>query len=146
LKFGIIQEQLRNNVNGFGLMVKLRVKSVDGTKMVNYLIKEQEKEMFWMVKKKRWHENGQLSYLWVWKNQLIVGEEKGWYSSGKPNYIRFLDENMKNIGEEKRWFENGNLSLIKGWKNGFEHGVEKRFHEDGSLKEEFYWENGKRKD
>lgn len=47
-------------------------------------------ELIVQGEEKRWFSNGQLSGQWTWKNQQIIGEDKGYYSNGKVKLLFFL--------------------------------------------------------
>jgi antitoxin component YwqK of YwqJK toxin-antitoxin module len=101
--------------------------------------------------------NGDIKSFFVYKNGVMDGETKSWYSKDKLQIEGFIT-NGKQAGTWKVYFDNGKLKKQANYQNGKQNGEETFWFEngnrskkgsylDGTLngKYEWYFENGQKK-
>jgi len=105
----------------------------------------------------------------TWKDNVIVGEERGYFPDGNLQFIRYWNENGMLDGEEKifypngqvrahnfrcngvlegvqqAWYEHGGRCFVRLWRNGVREGPEKYWSKDGRLTQRV-WRKGKKSD
>ena len=80
-----------------------------------------------------------LGYIGEYKDDLKIGEWKGFSKTGKLLYVGKFISGLKD-STWKYWYENGILSDSGKYKDGIEVGNWKYYNEDGSFKKEKFYE------
>ncbi len=105
---------------------------------INYNINNMQKQ-----ESKGWYKNGQLNYIYNYKNEKEEGIQKQWYDNGQL-YFEFNYKEGKEEGIQKQWYDNGQLKYEHNYKNGIQKGIQKQWYENGQLWYKENYKNGKK--
>lgn len=94
---------------------------------------------------KSYHENGQISAIHTYKDDVEDGPYETYFDTGKLQSQTSMKSGKKD-GVSKYWRPNGNLSLESTYRSDCRHGPEKSYYENGKLEREDNYLAEERKD
>jgi len=100
---------------------------------------QNKKEGLWLT----YHENGKIKDSTFYKNNNPTATSYSWFSDGRMNVKREMDESGNGTGIETSYWNNGNLDFIGNWLNGKRNGLWTYHHYNGNKSAEVIYENNK---